>query len=105
LRARSIVYYLCQAFLNGNDLTQLASPLSLISSIIGLFPELSSRVREILALLAQGHKNAEIAERLVIGPKSVRTYVSNIISKLQVVDRAQAILRTKDAGLGLEGYV
>ena len=68
-----------------------------------IFPELSSREREILALLARGHKNAEIAERLVISPKSVRNYVSNIISKLQVADRAQAILRAKDAGLGREG--
>jgi DNA-binding NarL/FixJ family response regulator len=51
-------------------------------------------------LLAQGHKNAEIADRLVISPKSVRNYVSNIISKLQVADRAQAILRARDAGLG-----
>jgi DNA-binding NarL/FixJ family response regulator len=68
-----------------------------------VFPELSSREREILALLAQGHKNAEIAERLVISPKSVRNYVSNIISKLQVADRAQAIVRAKDAGFGREG--
>jgi DNA-binding NarL/FixJ family response regulator len=65
-----------------------------------LFPELNNREREILALLAQGHKNAEIAERLVISRKSVRNYVSNIISKLQVADRAQVILRAKDAGLG-----
>ena len=68
-----------------------------------LFPDLSSREREILALLAQGYKNAEIADRLVISPKTVRNYVSNIISKLQVADRAQAILRAKDAGFGLSG--
>jgi DNA-binding NarL/FixJ family response regulator len=67
---------------------------------IQVFPELSSREREILALLAQGFKNAEIAERLVISPKSVRNYVSNIISKLQVTDRTQAILRAREAGLG-----
>lgn len=65
-----------------------------------IFPELSHRERDILALLAQGCKNAEIAERLVVSPKTVRNYVSNIISKLQVADRAQAILRAKDAGLG-----
>ncbi len=65
-----------------------------------VFPELSSREREILQLLAQGHKNAEIADRLVVSPKTVRNYVSNIISKLQVADRAQAILRAKEAGLG-----
>jgi DNA-binding NarL/FixJ family response regulator len=66
-----------------------------------LFPDLSSREREILALLAQGYKNAEIADRLVISSKTVRNYVSNIISKLQVADRAQAILRAKDAGFGI----
>jgi DNA-binding NarL/FixJ family response regulator len=66
-----------------------------------VFPDLSSREREILALLAQGYKNAEIADRLVISPKTVRNYVSNIISKLQVADRAQAILRAKDAGFGI----
>lgn len=64
-----------------------------------VFPDLSSREREMLALLAQGYKNAEIADRLVISPKTVRNYVSNIISKLQVADRAQAILRAKDAGM------
>jgi DNA-binding NarL/FixJ family response regulator len=64
------------------------------------FPELSEREREILHLLAQGCKNAEIASRLVLSPKTVRNYVSNIISKLQVVDRTQAILRAKEAGLG-----
>jgi DNA-binding NarL/FixJ family response regulator len=65
-----------------------------------VFPDLSSREREILSLLALGYKNAEIADRLVISPKTVRNYVSNIISKLQVADRAQAILRARDAGLG-----
>jgi DNA-binding NarL/FixJ family response regulator len=65
-----------------------------------VFPELSSRERDILQLLAQGYKNAEIADRLVVSPKIVRNYVSNIISKLQVADRAQAILRAKEAGLG-----
>jgi DNA-binding NarL/FixJ family response regulator len=51
-------------------------------------------------LLAQGYKNAEIAERLVLSPKTVRNYVSNIISKLQVADRAHTILRAKAEGLG-----
>ena len=54
-----------------------------------VFPELIER--EILALLAQGAKNAEIASRLVLSPHTVRNYVSNIISKLQVADRTQAI--------------
>ena len=65
-----------------------------------IFPELSEREREILDLIAQGYKNPEIAERLVLSAKTVRNYVSNILSKLQVADRAQAILKARDAGLG-----
>ena len=65
-----------------------------------VFPELSDREREILSLIAQGYKNAEIAAHLVISPKTVRNHVTNILSKLQVADRAQAIIRAKEAGLG-----
>jgi DNA-binding NarL/FixJ family response regulator len=65
-----------------------------------LFPELTDREREILALLAQHLTNPEIAERLSISQKTVRNQVSNIFSKLQVVDRAQAIMRAREAGLG-----
>jgi DNA-binding NarL/FixJ family response regulator len=53
-----------------------------------------------LALLAQGLTNAAIADRLTLSPKSVRNHVSNIFSKLQVADRAQAIIRAREAGLG-----
>lgn len=67
------------------------------------FPELTDREREILELIAQGHSNPEIAERLVLSPNTVRNYVSNIFSKLQVVDRAQAIVRAREAGLGYDG--
>ena len=66
---------------------------------LALFPELSEREREILGLIAQGCKNAEIADQLVLTPKTVRNHVSNILSKLQVTDRAQAIIRAKEAGL------
>jgi DNA-binding NarL/FixJ family response regulator len=65
-----------------------------------VFPELSVREREILDLIAQGHKNPEIAERLYLSPKTVRNHVSTILHKLQVADRAQAILRAREAGLG-----
>ena len=65
-----------------------------------VFPELSEREREILDLLAQGYKNAEIAHQLVLSEKTVRNHVSNILSKLQVTDRTQAIIRAKEAGLG-----
>ena len=63
------------------------------------FPELTERERELLGLMAQGLNNNEIAERLTLSPKTVRNHVSNIFSKLQVADRAQAILRAKEAGL------
>ena len=66
------------------------------------FPELTDREREILHLIAQGHSNSEIAERLLLRTKTVQNHVSNIFSKLQVADRAQAIVRARDAGLGLE---
>jgi DNA-binding NarL/FixJ family response regulator len=65
------------------------------------FPELTDREREILALMAQHLTNPEIAERLSISQKTVRNQVSNIFSKLQVVDRAEAIIRARAAGLGL----
>ena len=70
--------------------------------IAQVFPELTEREREVLALIAQGQSNPEIANRLVLSPKTVRNYVSNIFSKLQVADRAQAIIRARDAGLGKE---
>jgi DNA-binding NarL/FixJ family response regulator len=65
-----------------------------------LFPELSDREREVLVLLARGHKNAEIAARLVLSPKTVRNHVSTILGKLQVADRTQAAVRAREAGLG-----
>jgi DNA-binding NarL/FixJ family response regulator len=65
-----------------------------------VFPDLSDREREILNLIAQGNKNPEIAAHLVLSPKTVRNHVSNILSKLQVADRAEAILKAREAGLG-----
>jgi DNA-binding NarL/FixJ family response regulator len=65
-----------------------------------LFPELTEREQEILRLLAQHKSNSEIAAQLVLTDKTVRNYVSNICTKLQVVDRAEAILRARDAGFG-----
>jgi DNA-binding NarL/FixJ family response regulator len=64
------------------------------------FPELTEREREILTLLSQGHTNAEIAQQLFLSPKTVRNHLSNIFNKLQVADRAQAIIRARDAGWG-----
>lgn len=65
-----------------------------------LFPELSESERKVLHLIAQGESNQRIAERLALSPKTVRNYISSIFSKLQVADRAQAIVKARDAGLG-----
>lgn len=65
-----------------------------------IFPELTEREREILDLIARGETNTEIAQRLVLSPHTVRNHISNIFSKLQVADRAEAIIRARDAGLG-----
>ncbi len=65
-----------------------------------VFPELTEREREVLTLIAQGLTNRAIAERLVLSEKTVRNHVSSIFSKLQVADRAEAIIRAREAGLG-----
>jgi len=64
------------------------------------FPELTAREREILELIAQGRSNTEIAGHFVLSPKTVRNNVSSIFTKLRVADRAQAIVRAREAGLG-----
>lgn len=64
-----------------------------------IFPELTSREREVLSLIARGYNNGVIARELVISIKTVRNHVSNILSKLQVADRAQAIIQAREAGL------
>ena len=65
-----------------------------------VFPELTDREHEVLVLVAQGYNNTDIAVRLDVATKTVRNHISNIFNKLQVVDRAQAIIRARDAGLG-----
>ncbi len=64
-----------------------------------LFPELTEREREILHLIGQGRTNEVIAGQLVLTLKTVRNHVSNICGKLQVADRAQAVIRAREAGL------
>jgi DNA-binding NarL/FixJ family response regulator len=82
-------------------LSYLTRPLSAYDHAV--FPELSEREREVLDLLARGLSNGEIASRLVVSPKTVRNHVSNVFSKLQVADRAEAIVRARRAGLGVSG--
>lgn len=64
------------------------------------FPTLTEREREILALVAQGRANLQIATELHLSHSTVRNYVSSILGKLQVASRAEAIARARDAGLG-----
>jgi DNA-binding NarL/FixJ family response regulator len=70
------------------------------AKIPDVFPELTEREREVLGLIAQGSNNSEIARELVISPKTVRNHITNILSKLQVADRAEAIIKAREAGLG-----
>jgi DNA-binding NarL/FixJ family response regulator len=67
-----------------------------------VFPELTDREREVLDLIARGLANPEITRRLVLSPKTVRNHVSNILAKLQARDRSAAIVRAREAGLGLD---
>ncbi len=62
--------------------------------------EISPREREVLALMAEGRSNQGIRDALYLSPKTVRNNVSNVLTKLQVTDRAQAIVRAREAGLG-----
>ena len=64
------------------------------------FPELTPRETEVLALVADGLSNDAIARRLLLTNKTVRNHLSNIFVKLQVTDRAEAIVRARRAGLG-----
>ena len=89
----------------GPDIAQrilsfLTRPLSVYDE--QMFPELSHREREVLDLIAAGTNNADIAKRLFLSPKTVRNHVSSVFTKLQVADRAQAIVRARAAGLGLQ---
>ncbi|MBK9179494.1 MAG: response regulator transcription factor [Acidimicrobiales bacterium] len=64
-----------------------------------VFPELTDRERSVLQLVADGHNNAVIGRQLGLATKTVANHVSNILTKLQFADRAEAIVRARQAGL------
>jgi DNA-binding NarL/FixJ family response regulator len=68
-----------------------------------VFPALTDREREVLDLIAAGRGNAAIAQHLMLTLKTVRNHVSNIFAKLQVSDRAAAIVKAREAGFGAAG--
>jgi DNA-binding NarL/FixJ family response regulator len=63
-------------------------------------PELTAREREVLELLAAGLPTGQVARRLALSDKTVRNHVSAVLTKLQVPDRAAAVARAREAGLG-----
>jgi DNA-binding NarL/FixJ family response regulator len=65
-------------------------------------PELTDREREVVDLVARGYDNATIARRLVLSTKTVRNYVYGVLAKLDLPDRAQLIVRAREAGLGAD---
>jgi DNA-binding NarL/FixJ family response regulator len=72
------------------------------ASSTALFPRLSDRERDVLALIAEGLSNAQIADHYVLSLKTVRNHVSNVLTKLGVATRAEAIVAAREAGLGPE---
>jgi DNA-binding NarL/FixJ family response regulator len=64
------------------------------------FPELSDREREVLDLIAAGLPNTAIAHRLFLSEKTIRNNITSIFAKLAVRDRAEAVVRAREAGLG-----
>lgn len=67
----------------------------------GAFAELTARERELVELIAQGRDNAQIAAHLGLSDKTVRNHITHIFAKLAVENRAQAIVRAREAGFGL----
>ena len=70
------------------------------SSTARPFPELTERETEVLDLIAAGRNNGQIAAALYLSPKTIRNNVTSILAKLQATDRAEVIIRARDAGLG-----
>jgi DNA-binding NarL/FixJ family response regulator len=83
-----------------SDFFHRAQPNSQNEGAAKVFPELTDREHEILDLISQGRSNQEIASLLHITVKTVSNHISNIFNKLEVANRAQAIVMAKDAGMG-----
>jgi DNA-binding NarL/FixJ family response regulator len=78
----------------------LAATAGRAPTVIDAFPDLSSREREVLELLAAGLTSSAIAQRLVVAPKTVNNHLSSIFTKLGVANRTEAALLARKAGMG-----
>jgi DNA-binding NarL/FixJ family response regulator len=67
--------------------------------------ELTDREREVVALVAEGLSNDEIAERLVVSPATAKTHVSRAMGKLRARDRAQLVVIAYESGLVRPGWL
>jgi DNA-binding NarL/FixJ family response regulator len=75
-------------------------PTEMLIAVDDPFPELTDRERDILDLLAEGRRNADIASQLYLSPKTVSNHLTSIFAKLQVAGRGEAIVRAREHGLG-----
>jgi DNA-binding NarL/FixJ family response regulator len=82
------------------ELTRKVTDLLTAATPARPFPDLTDREHEVLTLLATGLGNHEIAKRLTLSEKTIRNHVSAIYPKIQVHDRAAAIAKARDAGVG-----
>ncbi len=93
-----------EAVLSAEVADRLPALLTATPAAAADFPDLTDRENQILTLVAEGRENAEIANELSLSLKTVRNYVSSILTKLEVPGRAQAIVKVRDAadrpGLG-----
>ena len=89
-----------QAVLGAGVAQRVAEAMSGPASTNRPFPELTDREFQVLQFIARGRSNAEIVRELGIADKTVRNNVSMILTKLAVVSRAEAVAKTRDAGIG-----
>lgn len=87
------------AIFSNEAAAHLSRQISIPSHNTPVIPGLTNREHDILALMAEGYTNTAISEQLGLSNKSVRNYVSSVLSKLGEVDRAKAIERARAAGL------
>lgn len=82
---------------------KFAERLAVDTNVSARLERLTGREREVLAAIARGFNNVEIAEELFIGAATVKSHVSSILSKLGLRDRAQAVIFAYESGLATAG--